>query len=87
MAKNTCCSCGKIFSGTASFDKHRSGSYGDVSPDGRYISHSRHCLSEEAMLAKGMVIRTKKNPDEDDVWVSCAMDTEYWTKKHEENEE
>jgi hypothetical protein len=88
-----CRACGKIFSSTASFDKHRAGSYGDAIYDesGKkvigYTPHTRHCLSEDEMIAKGMVIRAKKKPDEDDVWLSCAMNREYWTKKHEDNEE
>jgi len=52
-----CSGCGRYFSSVASFDAHRLG-------DGE----SRHCLSEPAMRARGMVVNEKG------YWATSAWD-------------
>lgn len=43
--RNQCPSCGEFFNSTLAFDKHRTGDY-----------PARHCLSPDAMVAKGMAV-------------------------------
>lgn len=45
--RNQCRSCGEYFNSNAAFDKHRAGTY---------TPNTRHCLSQDEMKAKGMVI-------------------------------
>ncbi len=62
MAKSTCGKCSQIFTSVVSFDKHRTGSYGDAiytnSKHNKVIGHTlstRRCMTVEEMTAKGMV--------------------------------
>jgi hypothetical protein len=48
-ALNLCTVCGRDFGGVRAFDMHRTGRYED----------GRECLSDEAMLAKGMYINAQ----------------------------
>lgn len=62
--KSTCGGCGQVFASIAAFDTHRTGSFGEPiyrsSQNGHsqhvcgYTAHTRRCLSEEEMQAKGM---------------------------------
>jgi hypothetical protein len=56
--RNECPSCGLYFNSNAAFEKHR---------EGKYTPNTRHCLSEEQMVAKGMKKRT------DGFWAGSAM--------------
>lgn len=66
MSVSTCRECGNVFTGLSAFDKHRIGKFGEPiyrkRKDGTqtdeiigYTKHTRHCMSEEDMLAAGMV--------------------------------
>lgn len=43
-----CPTCGRFFSTTSNFDRHR---------EGRFDDDSRHCLTADEMIAKGLVER------------------------------
>ncbi len=44
---NKCSGCGKDFGGVHGFDLHRAGSY---------TSGTRHCLSDEQIVQKGLIL-------------------------------
>lgn len=54
-----CSACNQIFTASTPFDMHRTGKFGDPIYEGTrivgYTPHTRRCLTEEEMLAKGMV--------------------------------
>ncbi len=61
MAKCLCRACNAHFTSVGSFDRHRTGSYGDAIYDGHkflfYEKASRRCLTGEEMKEKGMFQR------------------------------
>ena len=69
-----CRSCGCLFGGEGSFKKHRTGSYGVgvISSNGvtHYTKHTRGCLSQSDMEARGMA----KN--EKGIWTNNVLEGE-----------
>ncbi len=59
--RNQCPTCKKYFNSTHAFEKHRAGEHGV----------NRHCLTEDQMTAKGMVI------GDDGFWRGSAMNREF----------
>ncbi len=83
MARSECCACGLTFSSSASFDKHRTGSYGDPIYDAKgrvvlgYAKSERRCLTEAEMLSKKMAQNDKG------IWVTALFegDSSFWKKE------
>lgn len=65
----TCATCGERFYSLAAFDMHRDGKYAQG-----VEKHTRHCLSADAMRAKGM-LQTDKG-----LWVT-GIKTHYNKKR------
>ena len=89
MAKCLCRGCNEIFSSASSFDKHRTGSYGEPiykkSSTGKsetvisYTKSERRCMTTEEMLAIGMM-RNQRG-----WWITSAFSWD--TTKAEDTEE
>lgn len=56
--RNECPTCGLYFNSNVAFEKHR---------EGTYTPNTRHCLTEDAMVAKGMHKRA------DGFWAGSSM--------------
>jgi hypothetical protein len=78
-----CAGCGLFFSSETSFNKHRTGSYGDpiykVKDVVGYEKSTRRCMSEDEMRATGMAQNDKG------LWVTTLFegDSSFWKKKEE----
>ena len=59
--RNQCRTCGQYFNSSKAFDKHRIGSFS---------KDTRRCMSQDEMLAAGMVLR------DDGFWRGQAMTTD-----------
>lgn len=79
MARAECRACGKIFSSTYAFDKHRTGSYGKpIREKNRiigYTKHKRRCCTEQEMLDKQMIKNDKG------VWTTGEFDASIFVKQ------
>lgn len=51
---NVCPACGERFRSSRAFDAHRTGPYGSVGPNGRYLPSQRRCKTPEEMAGEGM---------------------------------
>lgn len=83
MARAECRGCGKIFSSTGAFDKHRTGSYGNPIYDEKrrvlgYTKHERRCCTEQKMLEKEMIQNSKG------IWTTGEFDVSIFEKKGSE---
>jgi hypothetical protein len=73
MPKSYCCGCGRTFASLSAFDLHRTG---------KFQHKMRRCLTEQNMLAKGMVQNAKG------WWMRSSFEGELpWTISDESNEE
>jgi hypothetical protein len=85
MAIAPCRACGKVFSSTSAFDRHRTGSYGKPIYGAnrkviRYTKHERRCKDEQEMLEAGM-IQNKRG-----YWTTGEFDASAFAKKESEAE-
>ncbi|AJW52816.1 hypothetical protein AMS56_13025 [Burkholderia pseudomallei] len=64
---NICPTCGERFRSSRAFDMHRTGEYGRVGPDGRYLSAQRRCLTVNEMREAGMLRNTRG------LWITKAF--------------
>lgn len=69
--RNQCQGCKKYFNSNTAFEKHRTGIYGE----------SRRCMTEEEMLAKGMILNKYS------FWVSEAMDRDDINRRKQHGQE
>ena len=73
MPKSHCGGCHQMFTSLSAFDMHRTG---------KFERKKRRCLTEQDMLAKGMVQNTKG------WWMRSAFDREIpWFESEDEHEE
>lgn len=68
MARSQCAVCMKIFSSLSSFDRHRIGSIQDK---------TRRCMSDDAMLSKGMIKTIRDNKE---IWTTEGFDASVFVK-------
>ena len=90
MPKSECAACGETFTCLSAFDMHRVGSYSQPifaqSRSGKSqrvigrTPNQRRCLTEQEMLAKGMVKNGKGR------WMTRASEV-HWTEGEETEEE
>jgi formylmethanofuran dehydrogenase subunit D len=82
-SKSQCAACNLWFSSETSFNKHRTGSYGEPIYKGKdvdgYEKSTRRCMNEEEMKVLGMTKNDKG------LWVTSLFEgeTSFWIKKEE----